>query len=106
MADAAWKAAHGRLKRLPVTDRHGRLVGVVSRHDLLRALIRDDAEILAEVESLVGRHLLDPRAVGVAVENGVVTVTGRVDAALVPELLASVGDIDDVVGVVDDTEAV
>ncbi|MGW2613483.1 CBS domain-containing protein [Streptomyces sp. NPDC001500] len=106
VADAAWTAAHGRLKRLPVTDRHGRLVGVVSRHDLLRALIRDDAEILAEVESLVGRHLVDPRVVEVTVENGVVTVAGKVDAGLVPELLASVRDIDDVVGVIDDTEAV
>ncbi|MCQ9179404.1 CBS domain-containing protein [Streptomyces sp. IBSBF 2953] len=108
VADAAWTAAHGRLKRLPVTDHHGRLVGVVSRHDLLRALIRDDAELLAEVESLVGRHLLDPRAVEVTVENGVVTVAGKVkeaDKALVPELLASVRDIDDVVGVTDNTEA-
>ncbi|GAB2784095.1 hypothetical protein GCM10027073_16070 [Streptomyces chlorus] len=105
VADAAWTAAHGRLKNLPVTGHHGRLVGVVSRHDLLRALIRDDAEILAEVESLAGRHLLDPRAVEVTVENGVVTVAGRVDKALVPELLASVRDIHDVVGVVDDTEA-
>ncbi|MFF7795679.1 CBS domain-containing protein [Streptomyces sp. NPDC007991] len=106
VADAAWTAAHARLKRLPVTDRHGRLVGVVSRRDLLRALIRDDAEIRAEVESLIGRHLLDPRAVGVAVENGVVTMTGRVDKAVAPELLASVRDIDDVIDVVDDTEAV
>lgn len=106
VADAAWTAAHARLKRLPVTDHRGRLVGVVSRRDLLRALIRDDAEIGAEVESLVGRHLLDPRAVHVAVENGVVTVTGRLDKALVPELLASVRDVDDVVDVVDDTEAV
>ncbi|MDW4909542.1 CBS domain-containing protein [Streptomyces sp. ADMS] len=108
VADAAWTAAHGRLKRLPVTDHHGRLVGVVSRHDLLRALIRDDAELLAEVESLVGRHLLDPRAVEVTVENGVVTVAGKVketDKALVPELLASVRDIDDVVGVIDNTQA-
>ncbi|WP_328835171.1 CBS domain-containing protein [Streptomyces europaeiscabiei] len=106
VADAAWTAAHGRLKRLPVTDHHGRLVGVVSRHDLLRALIRDDAEILTEVESLVGRYLLDPRAVEVTVEHGVVTVAGRVNEALVPELLASARDIDDVVGVIDDTEAV
>lgn len=106
VADAAWTAAHGRLKRLPVTDHHGRLVGVVSRHDLLRALIRDDAEILTEVESLVGRHLLDPRAVEVTVDKGVVTVAGKVDAELVPELLASVRDIDDVVGVIDATEAV
>ncbi|MDC2948873.1 CBS domain-containing protein [Streptomyces heilongjiangensis] len=106
VADAAWTAARARLKRLPVTDYHGRIVGVVTRRDLLRALIRDDAEIRAEVESLVGRHLLDPRAVGITVENGVVTVTGRVDRAVVSELVASLRDIDDVVGVVDDTEAV
>ncbi|MEU8849547.1 CBS domain-containing protein [Streptomyces sp. NPDC048564] len=106
VADAAWTAAHARLKRLPVTDYRRRLAGVVARRDLLRALIRDDAEIRAEVESLVGRHLLDPRAVQVGVENGVVTMRGRLDKVLVPELLASVRDIDDVVGVVDDTEAV
>ncbi|MFI7296412.1 CBS domain-containing protein [Streptomyces sp. NPDC050121] len=106
VADAAWTAAHARLKRLPVTDYQGRLVGVVSRRDLLGALIRDDAEIRAEVESLVGRYLLDPRGVQVAVENGVVTMRGKQDKALVPELLASVRDIDDVVGVVDDIEAV
>ncbi|WP_367325740.1 CBS domain-containing protein [Streptomyces sp. HUAS ZL42] len=106
VADAAWTAAHARLKRLPVTDYRGRLVGVVSRRDLLRALIRDDAEIRAEVESLVGQHLLDPRAVEVAVENGVVTITGRLDRAVVTELIASVRDVDDVVDVVDGTEAV
>nr|WP_197973643.1 MULTISPECIES: CBS domain-containing protein [Streptomyces] len=106
VADAAWTAAHARLKRLPVTDYRGRLVGVVTRRYLLRALIRDDAEIRAEVESLVGQHLLDPRAVGITVENGVVTVTGRLDKAVVAELIASVRGIDDVVGVVDDTEAV
>ncbi|MDF3149020.1 MULTISPECIES: CBS domain-containing protein [unclassified Streptomyces] len=106
VADAAWTAAHARLKRLPVTDYRGRLVGVVSRRDLLRALVRDDAEIRAEVESLVGQHVLDPRAVEVTVESGVVTMTGRLDKAVVPELLASVRDIDDVVDVVDDTEAV
>jgi len=106
VADAAWTAAHARLKRLPVTDYRGRLVGVVTRRDLLRALIRDDAEIRAEVESLVAQHLLDPRAVEVTVENGVVTVAGKLDKAVVTELIASMRDIDDVVGVVDDTEAV
>ncbi|MGP4050392.1 CBS domain-containing protein [Streptomyces sp. 2A115] len=77
VADAAWTAAHARLKRLPVTEHRGRLVGVVSRRDLLRALIRDDAEIRAEVESVVGQYVLDPRAVEVAVENGVVTMARR-----------------------------
>ncbi|TLS41192.1 hypothetical protein FE633_37485 [Streptomyces montanus] len=80
----------------------GRLVGVVSRRDLLGALIRDHAEIRAEVESLVGQHLLDPRAVEVTVENGVVTMAGRLDKALVPELLASV-DLDQGVQAVEDT---
>lgn len=106
VSDAAWTAAHARLKRLPVTDHKGRLVGVVSRHDLLRALIRDDTEIQAEVESLVGQHLLDPRAVEVTVKNGVVTVTGRLEKDLVPQLLALVRDIDDVVEVVEAIEAV
>nr|WP_237524801.1 CBS domain-containing protein [Streptomyces sp. SID5643] len=106
VADAAWTAAHARLKRLPVTDHRGRLVGVVGRRELLLALIRDDAEIRTEVESLVGRHLLDPRTVEVTVENGVVTMAGRLDKDLVPGLLASVRDIDDVVDVVDDIEAV
>jgi CBS domain-containing protein len=106
VSDAAWTAAHARLKRLPVTDLHGRLVGVVSRQDLLRALIRDDTEIQAEVESLVGQHLVDTRAVDVAVKNGVVTLTGRLEKDLIPELLAPVRDIDDVVEVVDAIVAV
>ncbi|MFF5157675.1 CBS domain-containing protein [Streptomyces sp. NPDC000348] len=105
VADAAWTAARARLRRLPVTDHRGRLVGVVSRSDLLRALIRDDDEIRTEVVSLVARHLPDPRHVRVAVENGVVTLTGRPDTSLAPELLAAVRDIDDVVGVVDETRA-
>ncbi|MGY4742261.1 CBS domain-containing protein [Streptomyces sp. ATMOS53] len=106
VSDAAWTAAHARLKRLPVTDRHGRLVGVVSRQDLLRALIRDDTDIQAEVESLVGQRLVDPRGVEVTVKNGVVTLTGRPEKDLVPELLAPVRDIDDVVEVVDALDAV
>ncbi|MGW3938796.1 CBS domain-containing protein [Streptomyces phaeochromogenes] len=102
VTDAAWTAAHGRLKRLPVTDGQGRLVGVVSRVDLLRALIRDDAEIRAEVESVI-RHqfLLDPAAFDVTVEHGVVALAGRGDAATVPKLLEAVRGIEDVVGVVD-----
>ena len=103
VSDAAWAAAHARLRRLPVTDHRGRLVGVVSRRDLLRALIRDDAEIRAEVDSLIGRHLADPRALRITVANGVVTVTGTLDKAVAPELLAAVRDIHDVIQVQDDT---
>lgn len=104
VADAAWTAARTRLKRLPVTDGRGRLVGVVSRSDLLRALIPEDDEIRTEVAALVARHLPDPQAVRVTVENGVVTLAGRLGTPLVPGLLAAVRDIDVVVGLVDEIE--
>lgn len=94
-------------KRLPVTDHHGRLVGVVSRTDLLRALLRDDLEIRAEVEALIQRDfLLDPIPFEVTVENGVVTMAGRLDAGLVSGLIEAIGDVEDVVDVIDHLTAV
>ncbi|WP_413797146.1 CBS domain-containing protein [Streptomyces iranensis] len=103
VADAAWTAARSRLKRLPVTDYHDRLVGVVTRADLLRSLVRDDTEIREEIESRIlrGERHLDPDAVEVTVEGGVVTVEGRVDVALAPGLVESIRAIDDVDDVVD-----
>ncbi|MFM9372702.1 CBS domain-containing protein [Streptomyces sp. Da 82-17] len=44
VAEAAWLVALSRLKRLPVTDHSGRLVGVVHRNALLNALIRDETQ--------------------------------------------------------------
>ncbi|WBO62173.1 CBS domain-containing protein [Streptomyces camelliae] len=103
VSDAAWTAARSRLKRLPVVDHLGRLVGVVSRLDLLRSLVRNDAEIKEEIEGRILRKdlLLDPAAFRVEVENGVVTVAGRLDVDLIPKLLESIGEIEDVVEVVD-----
>ncbi|MFM9648882.1 CBS domain-containing protein [Streptomyces galilaeus] len=104
VTDAAWTAARSRLKRLPVTDHHGRLVGAVSRIDLLRSLIRDDAEIREDIESRILRRefLLDVGSIEVTVDNGVVTVAGRLDKTLVPKLLEAIRETDDVVKVVDD----
>ncbi|MFE7896868.1 CBS domain-containing protein [Streptomyces sp. NPDC057424] len=103
VADAAWTAARSRLKRLPVTDHHGRLVGAVSRSDLLRSLIRNDAEIREEIESRILRREFLPASdvVEVTVDNGVVTLAGRLDTALVPQLVGAVRDIEDVTDVVD-----
>ncbi|MEU9386673.1 CBS domain-containing protein, partial [Streptomyces sp. NPDC048279] len=103
VTDAAWTAARSRLKRLPVVDHLGRLVGVVSRIDLLRSLVRDDAEIREEIEGRIlrGDLLLDPAAFLVEVENGVVTVEGQLDVDLLPKLLESIREIEDVVDVID-----
>jgi CBS domain-containing protein len=101
VADAAWLAARSRLKRLPVIDHRDRLVGVVSRIDLVRALVRDDTKIREEIETRIIRQglLLDLGSFKVTVENGVVSVSGEVDGSLIPKLLQSIEEIDDVVEV-------
>lgn len=79
------------VKRLPVVEQ-GRLVGIVSRPDLLRVLHRTDAEIEADLTQM----LLDPfrvpegHAVAVAVDDGVVELTGTVELAADVPLMTSV----------------
>ncbi|MEU8691435.1 CBS domain-containing protein [Streptomyces sp. NPDC048665] len=101
VAEAAWLAALSRLKRLPVTDREGRLVGVVRRNALLQALIRDDAGIRAEVEARIEACCPpgDREAVAVAVHDGIVELTGRMPPAGSARLVAEVENIADVVEV-------
>ncbi|MET7301769.1 CBS domain-containing protein [Embleya sp. NPDC005575] len=69
------------VKRLPVVDRSGRLVGIVSRCDLLGALLRSDAEIRAEIEQdVLSKALcLEPGTVEVEVRDAVVHLAGEVD---------------------------
>ncbi|MEV7687478.1 CBS domain-containing protein [Streptomyces bungoensis] len=101
VAEAAWLAALSRLKRLPVTDRQGRLVGVVRRDALLQALIRDDTGIRTEVETRIAA-LCPPAerdAVDVTVHDGVVELTGKVPRATMDRLVAEVEAITDVVEV-------
>ncbi|WP_369221156.1 CBS domain-containing protein [Streptomyces sp. R39] len=101
VAEAAWLAALSRLKRIPVTDRDGRLVGVVRRDALLQALIRDDAGIRAEVEGRIASLCppADRQAVTVTVHDGSVELTGRVPAATADRLVAEIEAITDVVEV-------
>ncbi|MFJ5837138.1 CBS domain-containing protein [Streptomyces shenzhenensis] len=101
VAEAAWLAALSRLKRLPVTDHEGRLVGVVRRNALLQALIRDDAAIRAEVEARI-EACCPPahrKAVEVAVHDGSVELTGRMPSATTARLVAEVEHIADVIEV-------
>lgn len=82
------------VNRLPVVDEEGRLVGIVTRADLVRAFVRPDAEIEREIrEKVLERALLleTPETVTVAVEGGKVTLDGflelRTDAELLPALV-------------------
>jgi CBS domain-containing protein len=69
---------HG-VKRLPVVDDEGLLVGIVSRHDLLKVFARSDQEIAREVREdlLEGPLWADTSGVHVSVSGGVVTLSGR-----------------------------
>lgn len=48
VTEAARRMVRHGIKRLPVVDRYGKLVGIVSRVDLIRAFARSDEELLAE----------------------------------------------------------
>lgn len=68
------------INRLPVV-RGQKLVGIVTRADLVRAFYRTDAEIAREIREdvIVRTALLQPGLVGVEVEQGEVTLDGQVD---------------------------
>ncbi|WP_035844211.1 CBS domain-containing protein [Kitasatospora azatica] len=80
IAEAARAMDKHKVKRLPVVDEVGRLVGIVSRRDLLQVFLRHDAAIREEINhDVLGQTLwLPPGDVEVAVQDGVVTLTGRV----------------------------
>ncbi|MEV6246751.1 CBS domain-containing protein [Streptomyces sp. NPDC051742] len=88
------------VKRLPVTDETGRLVGIISRADLLRPFLRGDTAIRDEIEhDVLGETLrLAPDTIRVTVDDGVVTLTGRVDErADVPVIMRLCRSVDGVV---------
>jgi CBS domain-containing protein len=74
---------HLQVKRLPVVDAGGYLVGIVSRADLLTVFDRPDQEIRAEIVDDVILHefLVDPALFILTVADGVVTVTGAPETA-------------------------
>ncbi|MGW4472756.1 CBS domain-containing protein [Nonomuraea sp. NPDC004354] len=84
------------VKRLPVVDADGRLVGVVSRRDLLKVFVRRDEDIRAEVVRALGARTA--ARVDVVVEQGVVTMTGT--TGTLSEALLAVRDAENVEGVV------
>lgn len=88
--------------RLPVVDGDGKLVGVVSRSDLLRVFLRTDREIREEVrEEVLRREMaVDPASLYVAVHNGIVTLNGTVErASMIPVITALTRRVDGVVEV-------
>ena len=101
LAAAARLMRKAGVKRLPVVE-HGRLVGIVSRADVLKSYLRSDADILSDiVEGVIkGSMWLDPTSVKVAVEDGVVRIRGEVDRRSDVEILGRLTlSVEGVIGV-------
>ncbi|MGW2464338.1 CBS domain-containing protein [Streptomyces sp. NPDC001356] len=90
------------VKRLPVVDEADRLLGIVSRGDLLRVFLRRDEAIREEITGdLLRRTLgLDSRDVTAEVRDGRVTLSGTVGhKSLVPVVEQLCRGVDGVVSV-------
>jgi CBS domain-containing protein len=88
-----------RVKRLPVVDEQRRLVGIVSRRDLVRTYVRTDAELHTSVHEMLNALWIDPATVTAECTAGVVRFTGHVDRRSTAEMIANV--IRSTAGVVD-----
>jgi CBS domain-containing protein len=90
VAEAAALMLDRSVNRLPVVEKHGKLVGIVTRADLVRAFVRDDEAIEHEIRSDVILHTLwsSPDRFHVHVEGGEVTIEGEVSDAESAELLS------------------
>jgi len=68
-----------KVKRLPVVDANGHLVGIISRADVLAVFDRTDSDIREEIinEVLLSEFLVDVKAFDVKVSDGIVTLTGE-----------------------------
>jgi len=101
ISEAARIMAWRRVKRLPVVDRESRLVGIVSRADLLRVFLRGDDDLAREIRrDVLGMMPGELSHLGVQVRDGVVTLAGELpDPSMAPVLARLVRSVEGVVDV-------
>jgi CBS domain-containing protein len=93
-----------RVKRLPVVTADGRLIGIVSRADLLSVYSRPDEDIRREITETVilGTILTDPARFTVTVKDGIVTIAGKPETSAVgSDIIGSIRHVEGVVAVRD-----
>jgi len=87
IGEAARVMHERRVKRLPVTDGEGHLVGIVSRRDLLSVFLRADRDLAAEIGEDFRKLLwLAPDEVQVTVTRGLARLEGKVETRTLAEL--------------------
>jgi CBS domain-containing protein len=88
VAEAARRMVEHKVNRLPVLL-DGKLVGIVSRADIVRTFTRPDGEIWEELRNdvLPRRLWISPEDVAITVAGGQVRIVGRVETRTVAELI-------------------
>jgi CBS domain-containing protein len=102
LAEAARRLHDAGVQRLPVVDETDRLVGIVSRADLLTVFTRPDQAIESEImdEIIVDDFGMAPSRFVVHVDDGVVVLQGRTERRnLIPDLVRAVHGVEGVVRV-------
>jgi CBS domain-containing protein len=102
--EAAEAMQRRQIKRLPVVDADGKLVGIVTRSDVLSVFERPDRDIRDEVAKvLIDEEFgLNPHRFEIAVRSGVVTIAGEIEETRTAlYLLARIRHAEGVVGVRD-----
>lgn len=97
VARAAAMMADAGVHRLVVVDdaeargagSNGKLRGIVSRSDFVRAFARSDAQVKQEIDELIDRQIWVPAGVTTSVHRGEVTVAGTVELESTAESLVS-----------------
>ena len=93
-----------RVKRLPVVDDDGRLIGIVSRADVLSVYGRPDADIRHDIveDVILDTLLTDPARFTITVKDGIVTVEGMPENASVGhDMIEEIRHVEGVVAVRD-----
>src|SRR5215469_2626232 len=96
------------VRRLPVVEADGTLLGVVNRRDLLNVFLVPDEEIGRQVTELLAEIIPEDNApVTASVRGGIVTLAGQLDAnaprARVAEAIDLAWDVDGVIDIIDHT---
>jgi CBS domain-containing protein len=102
VAEAARRMHRAQIKRLPVIGEGGRLVGIISRGDLLKVFDRPDHAIQREIldDVIVGEFMMAPSRFFIHVDDGEVVLQGQVERrSLIPHLVRAIHDVEGVVRV-------
>jgi CBS-domain-containing membrane protein len=102
LTEAARRLHAEGIKRLPVIDAVGRLVGIVSRVDLLKMFLRSDEELHQEIveDVIFGDLFMAPNRFDVHVLDGVVVLQGSCERrSLIPTVVRAVAAVEGVVRV-------